>query len=314
MIKPFLDSPTYQDPKIRNLLPWLENIALALLVLFISGKISLIIDIWLVYIMIMGLLYGQAHSLFAAGVSLVAASSGLPVLNQPENQINIAFLEMIISYLFLAIIAGFSKSGSIIELNILRDANDRMDQLYRRASSDLNEARQAAVILGENLKTSDRSYGKLYRIIKSIDGLESSELLDKVPEVIKELTGFETTALYIAKKGATMDLYKGLQEGCYLGETLLLDSETNMEVMEEGKVYINWSMKRDTPDAIIPIENRTLGRIYGVATISNVPFDRMNAYSRQMLSFAGDVLSDYLTKSLSHRPNSQDGAERGTAI
>lgn len=302
----------------KKVLPWLENIAFGLLSLWISSRVSLDFDIRLLYIMVLGLIYGEAHSIFAASFSLAIACPILLTQDQLGNEIYIKIFEMFISFFLVAIISGFSKTGSIVETKILHDSYARLELLYSKAGRDLSDAKKAAVVLADQLKTSEQSYGKLYSIIKKIEDLETNELLETVLEVVNELTGFDKSALYIVgNDGITLDLLgsKCLQDLRISDrQTPLFDGKIMMKIIENGRVYLNLKMTRGIPDAVIPIQNLMSGMTYGVITISDIDFDKMSAYTRQMFNFTGELLSNYLTKSIRKKNLNPFNADKGTGI
>lgn len=291
------DFPINKNTGFRRFLPWIENAVFGLLILWVSRKFSFSFDIRLIYIIVMGLLYGQVHSIFAAVVCLSPELFGLSAQELFGDKSDIKFVETFVTFLFVAVISGFSKSGNRIEMKIIRQSYARLEKLYREARQDLSDARKAALVLAEQIKTSEQSYGKIYNVIKFLENLETNELLERAPEVVKDLTGFDKTALYlVGHDRITLVLCSHLQSLWVMGKTMILDEEITEEVIENGRLYINSQMKKAIPDAIIPIQNRTIGMVQGVIAVWGIPFDKMSGYTRHTLNFTGDLLSDYFTK------------------
>lgn len=291
---------------LKKILPWFENIFLGLLSLWISNKILLNFDIRILYIMVMGLMYGVKHSIFSSALSISLICYFYHSQNMFGSEVNIKVFELFISFILIAIISGLSKTNTNLEIKVIRDAYNRLERLNHKAEKDLTDAKRAVVVLTEQLKTSQQSYGSLYKIIKKLEGLESEEVLEKVPEVVKELTGIDSSVLYIVKGGGdVVQLFRPealTNEGIPSPAIFIIDEEIIRQVVHNQRAYINSKMKKGVPDAAIPIKNINSGIICGVIAISNIPFQKMSEYTLQMLNFTGELISDYLTKSMVKNP------------
>lgn len=254
----------------------------------------------------MGLMYGVKHSIFSSALSISLICYFYHSQNMFGSEVNIKVFELFISFILIAIISGLSKTNTNLEIKVIRDAYNRLERLNHKAEKDLTDAKRAVVVLTEQLKTSQQSYGSLYKIIKKLEGLESEEVLEKVPEVVKELTGIDSSVLYIVKGGGdVVQLFRPealTNEGIPSPAIFIIDEEIIRQVVHNQRAYINSKMKKGVPDAAIPIKNINSGIICGVIAISNIPFQKMSEYTLQMLNFTGELISDYLTKSMVKNP------------
>lgn len=295
----------------KSILPWIENIVLGLAVFWLNDQISLNFDIRILYIMVIGLIYGAIHSMFSATLSIAIVIYFTYQNNQFESEVNIEIFKMFILFFFVAIVSGFSKTNISIELKALKQAYSQMESDNNNLKKELSNTRDAAIILGEQLKTSEQSYGRLYKIIKTLECIETNQILDRIPEFIEELTGFDKSVLYIINDdGDEKEIFR-YKPTDYVSmssqEILMLNEEILNDVIEKKKVYINSKMKTGIPDAIIPIKNLENNVTYGIIAILEIPFNKMNQYTLQMLNFSGELLSDYLTKSIiKNLSNKQD--------
>lgn len=235
-------------------------------------------DIRILYIMVMGMMHGVGQSALAAGICcagliFVTVSQGGPVYW-------IVLIERCILYIYLSLVSGYCRTDSKIELKILKESYARLSVLYRKLKENHILLNAEAEALSQQVKTAECSFGKLYRIIKGLEGLTLQELLNQMPRLVYELTGVSGAKFFQVNE----------QEGEDVSRFLELASK---------EAYFNFNRLEGLPDVILQVRNNETEEAFGAITIDTIPIETMAASKEHQLRFAGEFLSDFVTKACS---------------
>jgi UDP-glucose 4-epimerase len=285
---------------VKRTLPWMENILLCLLAVWISDRISLTFDPKLICIMIIGLFYGVVHSVIA--IFLCTGFSYLLFANQYVFEANLNVLETTLVYFFIALISGFVTTSKALENKKLSDSYARLEQLYLKIRKDFSDKRKAASIMAEQIRTTENNYGKILDIIKMQSNLTVDEILMGIPDIVLELTGFKDIELYMAvDEGKKFDYYccaDSENKIFELKQSIHFNDENSiLEVLNKGNIYINTLQNDNVPGVIIPLLNNNAGKLAGIISIKYIPFMKLSVNTEYMLHFLGEFLSNRYSNS-----------------
>jgi nucleoside-diphosphate-sugar epimerase len=282
---------------LKMLLPWGESIFLCALSVWISDKTKLLIDPRLICIMIIGLMYGTKYSITAAFLCFIFS------VKQFIDITKINVLEIIIAYLFTALISGFSISSKNIENKSLKESYSRLEQLHLRIKKDFSENKKEAYIMAEQIRTTENNFVKIPDIIRELIDFNTDKILARIPEIVFELTGFKYVELYMDADGENRfdflcslypeyNIYKAKKSYDFT------DKNEIIEILHIGNVYIKTHQDVNIPDAIIPLLNYNIGKIAGIIAIKHISFIKFNLKTECMLKFIGELLSSCFSNSV----------------
>lgn len=267
---------------------FLENIillAVFVALFFLTGTTAVFVK-WewmLLYIVVIGLLYGVKYSLPAAVlatvVQILGESAGVPELRGWENWMQ--YILQLAEYLFAGMLVGYTVDLLREENRIKTQEALSAQEDYKRLS-DINE--QNILVKNEYEKrilNAKNSIPQLYAIIQKIDVLESDRIFMEVLHVIEELMGTNTVAVYRANR-RYLRLITALNEDSLL-EKRSIDLEKYLylkKAMTNNELYEGNVWKKE-PALVLPVTLED--ECEAVIIINEVPMENMSLYHINML-------------------------------
>lgn len=261
----------------KNGKPWIEAIVFSFLIVMVGKYLNFTYDLAIVLIMIMGMVYGVRISLTSALLCFLFYY--IPVYN--KTPIDIFSIEKVFAYVSIALISGYKKSINTGSKEIQRDTYYRLEKLYGKVRNNLSESRKAASVLAEQLKTSENSYIKFYKIIKKLESSLSS-IKDVIPDIIKELTGFKNVEL--------IECFEP-QDNLIGVEQILVNTQKSNEI------YL-CSELNNSIGAVIPLFNRITKKVDNLILIKDIPFENININTELCINLIHEIVTDYYEKSI----------------
>lgn len=253
-------------------------------------------DANLPYIMFMGMRYGLLNAFIAVCFGVILK---LFILNSSGTLHLYEFIFMMLSYLLTAFISSFvtdKQKGHLASSNEkLKLVEEKLDSMSRR----LNQSRKTISNLSEQIKVSDKSFGKVHQATRKLDSFDVGKLFDEMKNVVVEITNFEEVYIYTVNRNEWMlDLYTKSREDIIEATPRIniYEQEVFRELMFKRKLFINKQMENSLPGAIIPIVDEENERVEAMIIIKNIPFDSLNAFTEYNLQMTGELLSDALTR------------------
>lgn len=266
----------------------LENIillALFVALFFLTGN-TVVFAKWawmLLYVVVVGLLYGVRYSMPAAIVAtvvqIIGENTGVPDLSNWENWMQY-FLQLA-QYLFVGMLVGYTVDVLREENRINAQEASGAREAYKRLS-DINE--QNILVKNEYEKrilNAKNSIPQLYAIIQKIDVLESDRIFMEVLHVIAEVLGTNTVAVYRANR-RYLRLITALNE-----ESLLEKRSIDLEKypylkksMSNNELY-EGNIWKNEPALVLPVTIEE--ECEAIIIINEVPMENMSLYHINML-------------------------------
>lgn len=237
----------------------------------------------LLYVVVVGLLYGVKYSLPAAVlatvVQILGESAGTPDLSDWGTWVH--YVLQLAQYLFVGMVVGYTVDVLREENRIKKQEVLSAQEAYKRLA-DINE--QNILIKNEYEKrilSAKNSIPQLYSIIQKIDVLESDRIFMEVLHVIEELMGTNTVAVYRANR-RYLRLITALNE-----ESLLEKRSIDLEkypylkkAMTNNELYEGNVWKKE-PALVLPITIEE--ECEAIIIINEVPMENMSLYHINML-------------------------------
>ena len=266
----------------------LENIillAVFVALFFLTGN-TVVFAKWawmLLYVVVVGLLYGVRYSMPAAiiatVVQIVGESAGIPDLSSWENWMH--YILQLAQYLFAGMLVGYTVDVLREENRISAQEAAGAQEAYKRLS-DINE--QNIMVKNEYEKrilNAKNSIPQLYAIIQKIDVLESDRIFMEVLHVISEVLGTNTVAVYRANR-RYLRLITALNE-----ESLLEKRSIDLEkypylkkAMSNNELY-EGNIWKNEPALVLPVTIEE--ECEAIIIINEVSMENMSLYHINML-------------------------------
>ena len=197
-----LSSAAFQSVK-----PYIENLLAFFIValLFFNGDLGMQQSIGVaivVYIVLLGILYGKRQAVLAAGLSILLLLYGR--LAEGREFISLlydtAFLFQATLYLFIALVIGYTvqRKNNIItaqkeQVQLLEEKYDLLNEVH----DDVLDVKNA---LRHRILTDEDSFGKVHSLLKELDGWDPETVYTQTVEVIRKvLNAKEVTLLRISE-------------------------------------------------------------------------------------------------------------------
>ena len=185
---------------------YIENIILFLFVAFLQwGNLffnikmpDLKIDYSIIYIIIMGIMWGQTQAYIAmilsaglyVGMSLFAGADIVTFVYTPENLIRIA------AYILIGIVTGYSIERKNRELESRNLSIQNLQNKYTFLSDIYNETRIVKNELENQIIETEDSFSAIYKIIQEVDSLEIEKVFSGAISAIERIMRTNQVSIY----------------------------------------------------------------------------------------------------------------------
>lgn len=292
---------------LRSLLsvlkPYLENFALcAIAVLatrFFSTDLAAAgIDVFLLYVILIGTIFGKQQAAIAA----ILASVANITLQMGDRS---AFVVMLDFRVFLHTIEFLSLGmlvGNARDQLTLADQNHEEEIAYQRAQYEelslINEANMGIKrTLEERLLSYGDSFAKIYSIVSELDMMEPAKVLQASIDVVKRVMYTEDVAIYTVSERSDFTHLAGASSMAAraMGRAIRLSQFPPLhEAMQKQQVYVNRTLEQGYPLMAAPVVVGS--HLLNIIMIWGLEFDRLTPYSMNLLAVIARLISSSADK------------------
>lgn len=298
---------------LKAMFPFLENLICFAIVFLIynltmESKYFAHLDLYLLYVLLFALVYGQQQATFAALLSSVgfcihqlSNNNGLSVVLDANTYVWISQL------FILGLAVGYMKDQILVLKSESKEARDYLS-LQLTDIQDINTSNvRVKNALETQLVNQNDSVGKIYKITSGLDYYSPEEVLFYAAEVISQLMDSKDVAVYTISNEEYARLFSSTskQARC-MGNSIKYAELTEMyNELVKRKVYINRKMDEKYPlmaNAIfagdnmqilifvwgIPWENMTLGQANQLTVVSALIQDAVLRANRYLAVLEND--------------------------
>ena len=273
-----------------EILKWSELLGGAVLVVYLSQLTGTLIqfqyiDFRLVYVVILGSLYGLQFGLIAASImSLYVLYTWLNLgVDWKLLVYNVGNWFPFVLYLAVGLITGYNhdKTENIIVYE--KKQYDLLMEKYSFLYEVFNEIREIKDQLRERLIGYRDSFGKIFTITKELDELQEHAVYFRALSILEELMDNKNIAIYSLDNNLT---YARLEvHSANLGKKIskslkLSDLPKVLDFIESGKIFQNTELLENYPAYIAPVLNNSYPFNVPVAIIViwSANFDQYSIY------------------------------------
>lgn len=295
---PAKKEPTFLMRLIENGV--LFTLFLAAILLLPSNLIP--VDMWLVYILFAGLLFGKYQAMIA---SLLAVSvlSFQQVQNGREFASLIADNSLLVTftlYLVIGFIVGYIVDRRKIELAFAQEEKEIADEKLVFMSSIYEDTREIKDELQTQILYSEDSLGKIYQAVHKLDYLEPEEVFSQAIEALETLLHHNQFGIYsVSTEGDYLRLVaRSTKSGFSLSPSLQTRNTVFERSLKEQAIVFNTDFQENMPTFAAPIVAD--GLVIGMVAGYDVPFERLSLYYKNTIDISLRLISEALLRAYQH--------------
>ncbi len=283
----------------KQILPYVENVLVFLLVIFLTSTIEkseapILIDLKIIYIILFGVVYGLKQVTISVSLSCVLhvwqiydrGHDLLSLLYNADTLISLAV------YIFVGFVLGYSIENRKLELEFKTDEMSELKTKFDFLYSLYNESKFVRNELQEQIIRNEDSFGKIYRTIDKLNTLEPGKIFDEAIKVIEEIMRCKDVYIFSVSKGNNFLRLVSQSEDSLISlnkSIRLEDSPVFYEIIEEKTIFINRDQNKELPFMMAPIV--TTHKVLGVIAIYQMEFESLTLYKKNLLSIVSNLIS-----------------------
>jgi nucleoside-diphosphate-sugar epimerase len=295
------------------IVPFIENFVTFILFIFVnelleSRGIDSVVDLLLVYIIVMGVVYGLRQSSLASFLSVVyyvltIKSPGETFLSATYNVDTLLHISV---YIFVGSVIGYmfdSKRLIITERETeLKEIKEKLDFVYDM----YDESKTERLKLHNQILATEDSFGKIYNIILQLESVEPDALYASAISVVEDILKVNSVYIYFITKNKYFMRLISQSKGSKTDfpKSINIEKSDYLKVCMENEIFINKEMKEDQPMVVIPIGN--YHQIFSMIFIRDIEFEKLTAYNINLMK----VLSNLITNSIARAYKYEEAIER----
>ncbi|KGE20117.1 NAD-dependent epimerase/dehydratase family protein [Paenibacillus wynnii] len=303
VVKPIEEKPSMIRQKLKTALPYAENLLAFSAVYGLNEILERSdyagMDFKLVYITIIGILYGSRQSMLAVLLSIL-----LFIRQQTENGRDIVsllydstlFFQLAL-YLFVGLVVGYSIERRTNRLNNaeqqLQQASDKYAFLYEV----YEETRSVKDELHQQIITTEDSFGKIHTVTRELESLEPERIFLAAIGVLEKIMQTDQVTIYTVNKTKS---YLRLA-GCSAVDTLEFprslkadQHEYLMSLLYDKQLYVNKELNLEFPLLSAPVVSR--GEVVAIVSLHAVEFYRFTLYYQNLFKTVVELISSSLSR------------------
>jgi nucleoside-diphosphate-sugar epimerase len=311
--KNLLTNITKRLNKHSKLLKWGELFLLAVVMQLLSNLSGTTaqfkyIDFRLLFVVIMGILYGTQFGLIASIMACLSLVYSWYLLSIDVNALihDAAYWLPFAVYLTAGIVTGylFDKKENDVKFQndhyvLLRDKYTFLYEVY-------DEIRQIKDQFREQIMGYRDSFGRIYTIARELDTFQEEEILLRALKILENVMSNKSIALYSItsqNEYARLEINSFALYGQVTKSIKLSDFPKLVESLEKGEIFQNLNLEPNYPAYFVPIKN---GNVPVTAVVIwSAHFEQYSLYYYNLLKvICGLIQSSLIRATLFEKVNS----------
>lgn len=283
--------------------PYLENllgfVIFAWIVFSNQSSIFQTMDVGIFYITIIGVMYGNRQSILAAVLSICLLV--YERLAEGREMVSLLYDTSLFFqtavYLFVGLVVGYAIQR---KNNVIYSQKYKMEELgnrYEFLNEVYTDVREVKDELQLRILNSGDSFGKVYSIIKELEGVEPEKVFMSTVNVVKSIMNVKNVSIYSFNDNF---VYMRLIAQINDSDTPIVNSLKVEEhffvqhILEKGQVYINKNLNSEAPIMAAPIYHNN--KITAIITIDGIGFDDFSLYHENLFKITTEMVESALSR------------------
>lgn len=273
-------------PHYSLYLKWIEVLLGAALMIYLNELSGTLVefryvDFRLIYVVLMGLIYGTQVGLIASGfAALSLLYSWLRLdLDWVELVFNVASWLPFAIYLIAGTLTGYFHDKKENEIQYQTGQNHLVQEKFKFLYNLYQEVVLIKNQFQEQLVGARDSFGRIYHVTRQLDTLEEEEVLIKALGVLEDVMSNHNIAIYSinpTNSFARLEVYSSPLRGQITKSLNLADHRELTESIERGEIFQNRGLLPNLPAYFAPIRNGN--NTVAAVVIWNAKFDQYSLY------------------------------------
>lgn len=291
---------------LKNLL---ENILLFALAMFFKRYASdytdlRFIDVRLMYVVIVGMIYGVRQGIVATILASVSYVYELYMAN-----IDVSFLLYslnswmpIVFYMIAGAWTGYMTDKRIDDMEAEKEEHAMLTEKYNFLRSLYNEIREVKEQLQKQILVSKDSFGRVYEIANELSNFKPELIMFKAIRIIENIMETESVAIYLV---ANDDLtYARLMANSVnlqgkLTSSLKMDNLPGLKkAMENREFYVNIDLHSDYPAFAMPIVDKN--KVVAIAMIYKIDYNKFSTFYQNLFRIVIGLIQQQLVNAYTY--------------
>ncbi|WNC13904.1 NAD-dependent epimerase/dehydratase family protein [Brevibacillus brevis] len=290
---------------IASVRPYVENVLAFAVVFLFSRPDNLFFhqqfDFRLIYILLMGLLYGTRQSLLASAavIGMVVADSVVyngrdwaSLLYDPESLLLVAV------YLFFGLAVGFVTDRKNKKLSFAKNELDVEQQRYRLLTEIHKDTRRVKDALQRQVLTTKDSLGRIHSIVSELETLEPEQVAGAAVKVLEDLMETRRISIYSVSSTGYLRLLLQSNDGEWkLPRSIrLADVPELADVVTTNRMWVNKALSPELPLLAAPVVFQ--GETMALVCVYDQDFERFSLYHENLFKISVDLISSSFSRAL----------------
>jgi UDP-glucuronate decarboxylase len=300
---PKKDKPSKLRPRLKFLLPYAENILAFVVVCVLSTLLARTdyagIDLKLVYIILMGILYGSRQSMLAVLLSIVIfiqeqSQSGRDIVSLLYD--STLFFEFAL-YLFIGLVVGYSIEHRANRLNQAEAQLQQSSEKYAFLYEVYEETRSVKDELQLQIMNTEDSFAKIHSVTRELDSMEPERIFLAAVGVLEKIMKTNQVTIYTVNKYKSYLRLAGRSAGDRFEAPRSLKADQHeylISVLYDKLMYINKELDPEAPLLSAPVMSRD--EVVAVVSIHAVEFRRFTLYYQNLFKIVVELISSSLSR------------------
>lgn len=282
---------------------YIENIMLFILVYFLSKLISprnylfLMMDIKLLYIIVIGIVYGSKQSLLATLLScllLIREKLSLGISIVSIFVLNESLVQ-ILTYILIGVYVGYASDYKNIAIRNLKNEKKRQEEDYIFLEDLYNKTYDEKKELEEKVIASKDSFGKIYSVVRELDSLEPQYIFKSSIDILESFLESNRIAIYILKNKFLRLNVKSKDSSFKPPNTISFDKLDMLKnSIEKGEIFVNRNLQLGVPMMVAPIKKGN--KLIAMIMIEELEFSKMTLYYENLFKVISNLIETSIIK------------------
>ncbi len=298
-----------QKRKPLKAIAYVENIILFLFAaflqwgnLFFNIKMPVLrVDYSIIYIILMGILWGQTQAYLAMilsaglyfGMSLFAGADIVTFIYTPENLIRVAV------YILVGIITGYSIEKKNRDLQSKDLSIQNLQNKYTFLTEIYNETRIVKNELENQVIESEDSFSAIYKIIQEVDSMEIEKVFSGAISAIESIMRTSQVSIYTLSNDESNNYMRLKARSLALMDKVpnsikISDFNEIKQMVQTKSTYVNRDFKSGMPVMMAPVIDDK--NVIGVLSVHNTSFENLTLHYENLFQTVVGLITNALKR------------------
>jgi UDP-glucuronate decarboxylase len=298
-----------QKRKPFKAVAYIENMLLFLFVaflqwgnLFFNIKLPVLkIDYSIIYIIVMGIIWGQTQAYIAMflsaglyiGMSLFAGADIVTFVYAPENLIRLA------AYILVGIVTGYSIERKNRELESRNFSIQNLQDKYAFLLNVYTETRIVKNELESQVIETEDSFSAIYKIVQEVESLQIEKVFSGAISAIEKIMKTDQVSIYTLSSDGSNNYMRLKSRSRALLDKVpnsikISDFDELRQVIQTKSTYINSNFKPEIPIMMAPVlEDK---KVIAVISIHSTPFENLTLHYENLFQTVIGLITNALIR------------------